>query len=180
MTDDLLTTLLPAMDIAVFSRRTDGSFSPITPTPEWFRRLADVTFPFLGHILEEASEFWGSGVSGSREYGPCAELDETGREFHYRVRALTTGEQGSQFLVFELDPGSDHLRDALQKAREQALVAERDHAAQREAVADIRKAVLELMQLLKQLPTTGPQGELTRTLAAKCTVVLRSTDPMAG
>jgi hypothetical protein len=175
MTTTLLTTLLPAMDIAVFSRGTDGSFSSIAPPPAWFQRIADVTFPFLGHILEEATDFWRSGVPGLREYGPCAEVDEAGREFHYRVKALTIGGPGSQFLVFELDPGSDRLRDALQKARDQVLVAERNRAAQLAAAGDVRLAALEIQQLLEQLPGAG----LADALRAKCEVLIRAAETIA-
>jgi hypothetical protein len=177
MTGTVLTTLLPAIDIAVFSRGTDGSFSSIAPPPPWFRRLADVTFPFLGHILEEAAEFWRSGVPGSREYGPCAEVDEEGREFHYRVKAVTIGERGSQFLIFELDPGSDRLREALQKARDQALLLERNRATQVAAAADVRLVALEIQQLAKQLPL---DADLFDALGAKCKLLIQAAGAITG
>jgi len=139
MTDASVATLLPALNIAAFRRGADGSFSLVAPPPRWFTRAADVTFPFLGHILDEATEFWRSGASGSREFGPCEEIDESGRRFHYRIRVLTIGRRGSQFLVFEFDPGSDRLRDALQKAREQALVMEQNRAKYDRAAAEIRE-----------------------------------------
>jgi hypothetical protein len=177
MTETLLATLLPAMDLVVFSHGTDGSFVSIAPPPPWFRRIADVTFPFLGHILEEATDFWRSGVPGSREYGPCVEVDEAGREFHYRVKALTIGEFGSQFLVFELDPGSDRLRDALQKARDQALVLERNRAAQLAAAGNVRLAGLEIQKLLKQLPAGAG---LAGALRAKCEVLMQAAKTITG
>lgn len=179
MTDAQLTTVLQAINVAVFTRRTDGSFSALAPPPPWFARLADVTFPFLGHILEEATDFWRSGASGSREYGPCAERDETGQEFHYRVRAVTAGESGSQFLIFELDPGSDRLREALQHARDQALLLER-HRASQGAAEDIRLAAHEIQQLLKQLPAAGAHQALIDALHAKCDLVMRTADTIAG
>jgi hypothetical protein len=175
MSDELLMTLLPAMDIAVFSRRADGSFVALTPPPAWFPRLADVTFPFLGHILEEASEFWRTGQPGSREYGPCAEVDERGREFHYRVRALTVEERGHQFLIFELDSGSDRLREALQTAREQSLAFEKSRAEQRAAASEIRARALEMMQLLSRLPASV-QADVAGALGAKCNAVMRSAE----
>lgn len=178
MTDELVATLLPAMDLAVFSRRPDGTFAAIAPPPPWFPRLARDTFPFLGHILEEASEFWRSGAPGSREYGPSVEVDEAGREFHYRVRALTIAGSGSQFLVFELDRGTDRLREALQKAREHALAAEGDRDSQQAAAAEIRKAVQEMFELLAQFRPTSEQTGLTRALGEKCSAVLRRADAL--
>jgi len=60
-----LTTLLPALDIAAFQRQPEGSFSPLAALPKWFERIvADGTFPFLGHILDEANEFWESRSAG--------------------------------------------------------------------------------------------------------------------
>ena len=110
MSDDLATKLLPAMDIAAFKRAPDGSFAPIAPSPRWFDRLvADTTFPFLGHILEEATTFWQGRTLGSREWGPCVEENEVGREFHYRVLAVTA--EAGQFLVFQLDSGADRMRE---------------------------------------------------------------------
>src|SRR5687767_13317532 len=77
-------------------------FRAVNGSPPWFWRLATETFPFLGHILEEANEFWESEASGSREWGPCADTDESGREFHYKVIAVTV--QGKAYLLFQLDP----------------------------------------------------------------------------
>ena len=168
MTEDLVATLLPAMDLAVFSRGADGAFASMAPPPPWFPRLASGTFPFLGHILEEASEFWRSGLPGAREYGPCAEVDERGREFHYRVRAITAPGNGRQFLVFELDRGSDRLRDTLQKAREHTLAAEEDRAARRAAAAEFTTTIVEMFDLLGQLHATDEQTDVTRALGEKC------------
>jgi hypothetical protein len=170
MSDLLFTRLLAALDIAAFSRNIDGTFSALAPAPSWFPHVADDTFPFLGHILEEANEFWRSGISGAREFGPCAEVDASGREFHYRVKALTVGSHGSQFLVFELDAGSDRLRDTLQKARTQALIGEQDRAKHDQAIAELRKTVREILDLLERLSTTTPdaaQGEAIALLRTK-------------
>jgi hypothetical protein len=180
MSDELLRALLPAMNVAVFTCAADGSFSPLAPPPPWFSRLADVTFPFLGHILEEARAFWRSGVPGSREYGPCAETDADGSEFHYRVKALTAADS-SQFLMFELDRGSDRLRDALQTAREQALAREQQSARQRRATQEIRQTADEMRQLLDTIPTTpdGPPRGLIEALNAKCEALKGSVDTIA-
>lgn len=136
MPDELSTTLLPALGIAAFGRGSDGSFASISPVPKWFGRLvADVTFPFLGHILVDANEFWNSGTVGFQEFGPCAEVDEAGREYHYKVMAVSAPEK--QFLLFQLDPGTDRMREILQKARDLALRADDSSRA---------RAVLALLQ----------------------------------
>lgn len=128
MSDDALATLLPALDIAAFERTADGSFRPLAPPPSWFARLGrDGTFPFLGHILEEAVTFWATKAEGTREWGPCAEVDDNGGEFHYTVRALTLGP--SAYLVFQLDQAAERMREVLQKVRSDALDAEKARRA---------------------------------------------------
>jgi len=124
MSDDLLKELLPALGIAAFERHVDGSFRALTTIPRWFERLAgDGTFPFLGHILEEATRHWNKGDAAKpREWGPSAETDEAGHEFHYMVTALTLS--GRHLLIFSLDTASDRLQKMMQKVREQALAAE--------------------------------------------------------
>lgn len=181
MNDEPLKTLLPALDIAAFKRDADGAFAPIAPPPPWFTRLADVTFPFLGHILEEANEFWRSSLPGACAFGPCAEVDETGREFHYTVRALTLARSGSQFLVFELDHGSDQLRETLQKARDQALALDKTRVSQSRLASDIRRSGKEILQLLHHLSASGPdaaQAELLVTLRTKCSTLIADAEAL--
>jgi hypothetical protein len=175
MNDPNFTPLLLALEIAAFRRGADGSFSSMAPPPPWFPRLAeDGTFPFLGHILEEANEFWQSGTPGSRAFGPCAEVDESGREFHYQVRAITSWDGRSQYLVFELDAASDQLREALQRAREQLLVTERN----RRTVGEIRHAGRELSELIEQFSSAAPdrQPDLIESLRSKCDALMTSVD----
>ena len=125
MTDDTLSTLLTALDIAAFERGVEGSFQSLAPLPKWFGRLPrDGTFPFLGHILEEANVFWTTRLNGAREWGPCAEVDERGEEFHYRVKALRV--DARTYLVFQLDEGAERLRQVLQKVRSDALAQEQN------------------------------------------------------
>jgi hypothetical protein len=152
MTEGPLSDLIQAMGVAVFERLPDGTFRSVTPAPAWFAPLAaDGTFPFLGHILEEASDFWQSGRAGREDYGPCAEVDDRGREFHYTISAVSAGER--RYLWFALDPASDRMRTALQRARETALRAEAAlkgasdrsaHEAVAEAAAQIKSLVLQL------------------------------------
>ena len=172
-----LTTLLAALDIAAFERHPDGSFAPLAPPPAWFVRIvADGTLPFLGHILEEANQFWNGRSPGRRDWGPCAEVDETGSEFHYNVAAVNAG--GRQYLFFQVDPGSDRIRDVLQKIREQALVANhdvRDDAAIEKLVKaekDVQDAAGELDLLVRRLLSNDPADarlEPWKAVSAQCT-----------
>lgn len=122
--EESLARLLTALDIAAFARHRAGGFRPLADPPSWFGRLSrDGTFPFLGHILEEAEAFWISGEVGSRQWGPCAELAEDGREFHYLIKAVTTDQHA--YLVFQLDEGAERMRDVLQQVRSNALATSR-------------------------------------------------------
>ena len=169
MTQTVVHTLLTSLDIAAFERRPDGSFSSLAPAPAWFAGLADVTFPFLGHILDEANQFWRIGTPGSREWGPCAEVDESGREFHYMVRALLSG--GREFLVFQLDTATDRLREILQQVRDQKLAVEKTARAHKATAADLRKTHRQIKELLRDLLSTDPsadQLEIANALAGRC------------
>ena len=123
MSDHAPSALLTALGLAAFERDARGGFHSLAPVPTWFTRLSrDGTFPFLGHILEEANGFWNSGADGLREWGPCAEVDDGGREFHYLVKALRVNAR--TYLVFQVDDGAERLREVLQKARSDALAKE--------------------------------------------------------
>ena len=120
MADDPSPTLLAALGIVVFESLADGTFRPVGQAPSWFSRLSrDGTFPFLGHILDEAHTFWALQVDGQREWGPCAEVGEDGREFHYLVKALRV--QRRPYLVFQKDESVERMREVLQKVRSDAL-----------------------------------------------------------
>jgi hypothetical protein len=179
--DELLTTLMPAMQIALFERRPDGSFAPLAPPPTWFAHLASETFPFLGHILDEANRFWAGRLPGSREWGPCTELDERGREFHYRVTALTAGDR--QYLVFQIDQGSERVREVLQQVRERALAAEQHpdvdpaYSLLRQQVRIAGDAMQELVSRLIDAHPTDVQREILTTLSAHCQDLRRAADP---
>ena len=167
MSEELLSILLPALDLAVFERGADGTFSSVAPPPGWFRRLAaDVTFPFLGHVLDEADTFWRRRVPGSQYWGPSVEVDETGREFHYMVAAVTA--QNRQFLLFRLDGGSDRMRDVLQRVRDQALADDRAQSAAAREAKRVSAEVDELLGRLLGTSPTPPQIELPTKLAARC------------
>lgn len=125
MTDNPLSQLVTALDIAAFERNAEGGFQPLAPLPQWFTRLpSDGTFPFLGHILEEANAFWKYGSDGLRGWGPCAEVDDRGREFHYLVKALRV--KSRAYLVFQIDEGAERLQQVLQKVRSNALAEGQD------------------------------------------------------
>jgi hypothetical protein len=130
MTDHPLATLLPALDIAVFERVSPGAFQPLAPLPSWFPHLSrDGTFPFLGHILDEANLFWNLRTVGVCEWGPCTGVEDSGQEFHYLVKAVTAGSRA--YLVFQLDAGAEKVREILQKVRSDALAAARKPQAPR-------------------------------------------------
>jgi hypothetical protein len=76
--------------------------------------------------------------AGRLKSGRCAEVDETGREFHFEVSAITV--EGRQFLLFERASEAEEVRDVLQKARELAL--ERESLGR--ALDELRAAVTVL------------------------------------
>lgn len=180
MIEQSLASLLPAIDIAAFERTPDGSFTPVAPAPQWFGRLADVTFPFLGHILEEANQFWGGRAPGIQEWGPCAEVDDAGGEFHYKVTAVTAADK--QYLLFQLDPASDRLRKTLQTIRDERLALEQDGRAlatmafeARRVAAEMREAVLEQLETVEK----HPQDEWLSTLSTRSADLVRRLDDLA-
>lgn len=170
MSEQPLGDVFPALGIAAFERTPDGAFLAAAPVPPWFNRLVgDVTFPFLGHILEEAVDFWNEGTAGYRDYGPCAEVDDAGHEYHYKVTAVVAA--GRQYLLFQLDPASDHLRDVLQQARDRALEARADARVELALGAvqrDVRRTGDEVLDLMRRLLASGPtpvQLDLLHTLS---------------
>ena len=176
MSASQLETLLFMLDVAAFIRTEDGSFSAISKPPAWFERLtSDPTFPFLGHILEEANAFWQRGLQGSADFGPCAEVDDNGQEYHYIVTAVSA--RSAQYLVFQIDRGADRMRSVLQKVRSEALTAAQDGVAYQAVVADMRRTNQEIKDLLRQLLLAGltpTQHEMVNQLASRC------VDLMAG
>ena len=177
MNDEVLSTLLPALGFAVFARDANASFTALTPPPEWFKRLGDVTFPFLGHILEEANAFWDSGKPGAREWGPCAEVDADGAEFHYKVLAYALGNR--QLLLFQLDTESDHMREVLSVVRTQSLKEEQSRGAQGMTAMDIRLIREEIQRILGKLLGSGvseSQTDLLRKLSSRCDELSHGTE----
>jgi hypothetical protein len=177
MNDDVLSTLLPALGYAVFAREANGSFTSLTPPPDWFKRLGNVTFPFLGHILEEANQFWDSGKPGSREWGPCAEVDSGGAEFHYKVIAQTLANR--QLLLFQLDTESDHMREVLSVVRTQSLREEQSRGARGMTAMDIRLIREEIQRILGKLLGSGvneSQTDLLQKLSTRCDELSHGTE----
>jgi len=120
MSNDDVALLLNAIGILAFERDPEGSFRPLAAPPPWFGALGrDGTFPFLGHILEEAIAFWTARTDGVRSWGPCAEVDADGKEFHYLVKAVTVGPRS--YLLFQADESVEQLRAVLQTVRSDAL-----------------------------------------------------------
>jgi hypothetical protein len=173
-------SVLSAMAIAAFERNPDGSFLPLAPLPAWFMRIvADGTFPFMGHILEEANQFWGRGSPGRQDWGPCTEVDESGTEFHYTVAAVT--ERDRAYLVFQLDPSSDRMREVLQRERERSLTAGHDFRSDSDAAAGVRQTVSEIRTLVESLQAVSSAKadmQLRRAVAAKCDQLVRGVDEL--
>jgi hypothetical protein len=184
MSDDL-SALLRALDIAAFRRNAEGAFSQVGPLPGWFGRLVeDATFPFLGHVLEEAVQFWTHGAAGRREWGPSVEVNDVGREFHYRIAAVTTP-AGEQYLVFQLDPGSERLRDTLQTVRQRALEAEMSGVPSPAAAvrSEVRQKGEEIHELLRRLLGTAPteaQFQLWSTISASLDNLMDRVDTLTS
>jgi hypothetical protein len=169
MSDESLHNLLLAMGMAAFERAPDGSFTSLGPVPPWLRRVTgDGTFPFLGHVLDDVHAFFGSGTSGVRDFGPCADVDERGEPFHYIVTAAALGDR--RFLVLRRDAGSDRMQQVLQSAREQALLL-RENARAADLLATLRgelswqrDAVEELSGRLLKTDLTDEQRHLVMSL----------------
>jgi hypothetical protein len=181
MSEDLLKALMNGLGIAAFERRADGSFGSLAPLPRWFARLAgDGTFPFLGHILEEAGLFWTKGEPMLREWGPCAELDEVGQEFHYKVTAVTMAPK--HYLIFQLDPGSDRMQKMLQKVRNDALASEQRASADAAfaiAMEEVKIAAEQVRDVLRSFsPAAAASADVEQRtkLAATCDELLRRVD----
>lgn len=185
MNNELLPNLLQAMEIAAFQRRSDGTFVQLAPHPPWFQRLiGDATFAFLGHILEEAVQFWAIGAPGRRDWGPCAEEDEAGREFHYKVTAVAATD--GQYLLFQLDPESDRTREMLQRVRANALAAAYQSSAESATLAaiqrEVRRATKEIDDLLQQFlgASGGKRTELAEVLSKECGKLADAVDMLAS
>ena len=118
------------------------------------------------------------GPEGDTEKTDGAERqaeDEAGKEFHYKVSAITA--LGKQYLVFQLDPGSDRMREVLQKIRSEALSAERDRASHDAVAAQMRMTNQDAKELLQQLLLSNPtveQREQLNALAAKFVAIMGS------
>jgi hypothetical protein len=173
MTETSLAGLMSALDMVVFERAADGSFSPVAPPPPWFQRLARDTFPFLGHMLEDATRFWSRGAPGAQDFGPCAEVDEAGVEFHYKVTAVNAGDR--RYLLFQLDRDSDRLRMALQSIRTERLEQSQGNRLLTHtldalhAAGEIHTAVIRL----KAATSPGQHDDLTSLSAQSSDLVRR-------
>jgi hypothetical protein len=119
---EALEAALSALEIGVFAEDESGGFVAVGPVPAWMSAFArNPSFPFLGAFLAEARQFWKAPQPGRLTWGPCAEVDERGGEFHFLVSAISL--PARKLLVFELDRAAEPMRAVLQKAREQALAA---------------------------------------------------------
>ena len=119
---EALEAALTALEIGVFAEDESGGFVAVGPVPAWMSAFArNPSFPFLGAFLGQARHFWQEPRSERLTWGPCAEVNDRGEEFHYLVSAISLPSR--RLLVFELDRAAGPMRAVLQKAREQALAA---------------------------------------------------------
>jgi hypothetical protein len=124
MSDDALQAVVAALEIGIFEQGADGEFISVGAPPAWMAAFSrNPTFPFLGSFLSQARQFWSEPRADRLTWGPCAEVDPEGREFHFTVSAVSLPDR--KFLVFELDRYAEPMRALLQKVREQALAQER-------------------------------------------------------
>jgi hypothetical protein len=172
MNDDVLASVLHAVGVAAFERKDDGSFVAVAPPPPWFAGLSsDGTFPFLGHVLEEAVAFWNARRTGAREWGPCAEVDANGREFHFMVTAVA--DDRTHYLLFRLDSGSDRMQALLQQVRNRALDAEAAARRRSETAGTIAGAIHELIARLFDSGPTPQQSQLLVALGPPVEALVR-------
>jgi hypothetical protein len=130
-----LAAVVRALEIGIFEQGPDGGFASVAPVPDWMTAFSrNPTFPFLGSFLTEARDFWSEPREGRLTWGPCAESDATGREFHFTVSAVSLPDH--RFLIFELDRNAEQTRAVLQKAREVILERERESASPRKPADD--------------------------------------------
>ena len=124
MSNDALQAVVTALEIGIFEQGADGGFTSVGTPPAWMAAFnRNPTFPFLGSFLPQARQFWSEPRPDRLTWGPCAEVDPEGREFHFTVSAVSLPDR--RFLVFELDRSAEPMRLLLQKVREQELAQSR-------------------------------------------------------
>ena len=175
MTEHALTSAVEALEIAVFEQRPDGGFRSVAPVPSWFRTFGkSTTFPFLGSFLDEARAFWSEPRATPLKWGPCAEIDESGRQVQFIVSAVSAPTH--KFLIFELDRHIDDIQHTLQKAREQALI----HEA---AIKDVRTCATAIVGLTRQLheaPADPDRDELLQRLSRASETLIQRIEGLEG
>ncbi len=178
MIPDLLERLFKVLDIAVFERRLDGAFVPLTAVPDWMVSLSrDGTFPFLGDFLADAQAFWDRGTAGRVGSGLLAVEDDAGQEFHVEVWAANA--RGSRLLLFERPADADGLRRTLQRAREEVLARE---AAERTAArrtaeverikTEVRTTIESIRGIIRADQRAGGAGDATADAVLAAAVAL--------
>ena len=88
MSNDALQAVVAALEIGIFEQGPDGGFASVGTPPAWMAAFSrNPTFPFLGSFLPQARQFWSEPRPDRLTWGPCAEVDPDGREFHFTVSA---------------------------------------------------------------------------------------------
>ncbi len=152
MNDPDLIRVLIELGVGVMEQHPEGTFTVVGRMPPWLTRLVpdwpgdtplviQERLPFLESFLPDAQEFWTEKGEGRLRSGLCAEVDESGGEYHYEVSALCVGER--RLLLFELRKDFEETREILQKARQNLLdyeLLERTQRALERSQAELRKA----------------------------------------
>jgi hypothetical protein len=112
MENSSLIELISALDILVFERQDDESFTVVGSIPDWFKIIyPDISTenkslnpsslsPFLDNFLIDAVSFWNKCEQGQLASGIWIEVDDLQRE-HY-LEATAVAMEYSKFLLVEL------------------------------------------------------------------------------
>jgi len=152
MSDPDLVQVLIELGVAVMEQHPEGTFTAVGRMPPWLARLLpgwagdsplviQEHVPFLESFLPDALDFWTGKGEGRLRSGLCAEVDESGGEYHYEVSALCVGDR--RLLLFELRKDFEETREILQKARQNLLdyeLLERTQRALERSQLELRKA----------------------------------------
>ena len=178
MNEEVLSALLPALGFAVFVRGADNSFTPITPPPSWFTRLGNVTFPFLGHILEEANQFWDGGARRTAGVGPVrgggSQRQGVPLQSHRPDRR-----RADSACCFISTPNRIASAKCCPRSERESLATEQSRNATSMSAMEVRLIREEIHRILGKLLGTNAtevQIELLRKLSSRCDELALGTE----
>jgi hypothetical protein len=162
VSDDVLSGLLGALEIAVIERLPNQAFQLLAPPPRWFAGVLESAphigttamlvgaLPYLDHFLRQADPFWresrsAGGTTPALHSGPFA-ATVAGEDLLLQAAAMVLG--GRMILILESLTGERDTRPMLQRAREYALEQEslsRQLESVRKPAASIDRHVTDLL-----------------------------------